>query len=146
MPSLFLIASATNLNRMVFGIALRPLFGEPLLRTRNVVIHMRKCTVADRGLAGRQFDQRIARIDGRDLRVRPAGGRVEIGGVLHVRDNDLELIGRRERVFAVVQIELQGVAQGGGGAWVGVPLGAAITGISIAANLSCTPSAFGVAR
>lgn len=42
-----------DLDCMVFGIALRALPGEPLLRTRNVGVDVRKRAVADGNLAGR---------------------------------------------------------------------------------------------
>src|SRR5271168_4570914 len=67
-----------DLDGVVFGVALRALLGEPLLRTGNVVVDMGMGAVGDGGLAGRELDQLEARIDGIDLGVRPPGGGVEV--------------------------------------------------------------------
>ena len=105
-----------DLGRLVLGVALRALLGEPLFAAGDVVVDVGDGRIGDDDLAGGDLDQVVVGDDRIDLRIRPPADRVDDHRPLGRADIDHEAMGRGHRLAAAMKIELQGVAHADGDA------------------------------
>ena len=105
-----------DLGRLVLGVALRALLGEPLFAAGDVVVDVGDGRIGDDDLAGGDLDQVVVGDDRIDLRIRPPADRVDDDRPLGRADIDHEAMGRGGRLVAAMKIELQGVAHADGDA------------------------------
>src|SRR5208282_1627563 len=100
-----------DLYGAVFGVAPGTLPREALFRTGNVVRRARKGGGAHHGLLSRNFDQTEGGIEAFELRLRPATRQIGNHGRRRRPDSYLELVCRRDRIAAAVEIVQQRVAE-----------------------------------